>query len=104
MFKFNSFYGCHFCTAPGKAIGKTHAYYPFLQNGDIRDPPSVNIFVVFAQLLPVENLTKLVGVKGKNAPEALIDGLPLTAPIDYKHCILLGVFLDSLRLLQSAYR
>ena len=96
MFRFNGFYGCHLCTAPCKTIGKTHAQYPVLQNGDVRKPSVNNIFVEFAQLLPLENLVNVVGVKGKSALAALIDGLPLTAPIDYMHCILLGVFPDSL--------
>ena len=26
MMQFNGFFGCHFCTAEGRTIGKTHAY------------------------------------------------------------------------------
>ena len=38
MIQFNGYFGCHFCTAEGKTIGKTQAYYPFLQSGDVREP------------------------------------------------------------------
>ena len=51
MFKFNSFYGCHYCTAHGKTIGKTPAKNPVLQNGDVREPSDKNNFVEFVQLL-----------------------------------------------------
>ena len=45
MMHFNGFFGCHFCTAEGKTIGKTHAYYPFQQRGSIREPELNNQFV-----------------------------------------------------------
>ena len=100
-FKFNSFYGFHYGTATCKTIGKTRLLSVF-KSGDVREPSDNNIFVEFAQLLPVENLVNVVGVKGKSALAALIDGLPLTAPIDYMHCILLGVFPESIRLCYRA--
>ena len=92
MFKFNGFYGCHYCTAPGKTIGKTHAYYPFAQIGKIREPDINNVFVKYAELVPVDELINVAGVKGKSAFSSVINNLPLAAPIDYMHCVLLGVF------------
>ena len=48
MFKFNGFYGCHYCTAKGKTIEKTNSYYPFSQTGEVREPVLNNIFVEIA--------------------------------------------------------
>ena len=36
----------------------------------------------------------VAGVKGRSSFSLIIDNLPLTAPFDYMHCILLGVFRD----------
>ena len=102
MFKFNGFYGCHYCTAPGKTIGKTHAYYPFAQIGKIREPDINNVFVKYAELVPVDELINVAGVKGKSAFSSVIDNLPLAAPIDYMHCVLLGVFPEALKLCYRA--
>ena len=98
MFKFNGFYGCHVCTAPVKTIGKTNAYYPFKQSGEIREPVINNMYVECAEILGCDQLINAVGVKGKSAFTELIDGLPLTAPTDYMHCLLIGVFPDLLKL------
>ena len=102
MFKFNGFYGCHYCTAPGKTIGKTHAYYPFAQIGKIREPDINNVFVKYAELVPVDELINVAGVKGKSAFSSVINNLPLAAPIDYMHCVLLGVFPEALKLCYRA--
>ena len=98
MFKFNGFYGCHYCTAPGKTIGKTHAYYPFAQIRKIREPDINNVFVKYAELIPVDELINVAGVKGKVSFSSVINNLPLAAPIDYMHCVLLGVFPEALKL------
>ena len=39
-----------------------------------------------------------MGVKSRSAFASLVDGLPLTAPVDYMHCILQGVFPDVLKI------
>ena len=98
MFKFNGFYGCHYCTAAGKTIGQTHAYYPYQQEGTVRDSSVNDRFVQCAELLSANELFNVAGVKGKSAFVPLIDGLPLTAPIDYMHCVLQGVLPDVLKL------
>ena len=98
MMKFNGFYGCHYCTAKGVTIGKTHAYYPFEQQGAIREPSINNSYIQTAETLSVKKVTNVVGVKGRSPFSDLIDGLPLTAPIDYMHCVLIGVFPAVLKL------
>ena len=98
IFKFNGYYGCHYCTVPGKTIGKTHSYYPSDQCGDVREQSVNNNFIKLTEVFEADTLYNVVGVKGRSAFSSIIDGLPLTAPIDYMHCVLLGVFPDLLRL------
>ena len=102
MFKFNGYFGCHFCTAPGKTIGKTHAYYPYAQPGELRETEINDIYIDYAETLGLYELPNVVGVKGKSEFSVLIEGLPLTAPIDYMHCVLLGVFPDLLKMCYNA--
>ena len=102
MFKFNGYYGCHYCTAQGTTIGKTHSYYPFQQSGQVREPCVNDMFVKYAELLPVDKVVNVVGVKGKSAFADLINGLPITAPIDYMHCVLIGIFPEVLKLCHKA--
>ena len=98
MFKFNGYYGCNFCTAEGATIGRTHAYYPFEQSGQLREPVVNDVYVKCAEILGVDRLVNVVGIKGKSAFADLVEGLPLTAPVDYMHCVLLGVFPELLKL------
>ena len=107
MLKFNGFYGCHYCTAEGKTVGKTHAYYPYTQHGAIRESNLNSVFVEMAETMSVKQKTSgdhskkqninVVGVKGKSAFALILEGLPLSAPIDYMHCVLSGVFSDVLK-------
>ena len=98
MIKFNGYFGCHFCTAEGKTIGKTHAYYPFEQSGQIREKRINDAYVECAEIVGFEESVNVVGVKGSSAFSDIIEGLPLTAPVDYMHCVLIGVFPDLLKL------
>ena len=98
MFKFNDYYGCHFCTAEGATIGRTHAYYPYEQGGQLREPVVNDVYVECAEVLGVDRLVNVVGIKGRSAFADLVEGLPLTAPVDYMHCVLLCVFPDLLKL------
>ena len=112
MLKFNGFYGCHFCTAQGVTIGRTHAYYPYTQQGKIREPAVNDVFVEMAETMSVEQKLKkdhakklkvnVVGVRGKSAFSQIINGLPLSAPIDYMHCVLSGVFTELLKTCYSS--
>ena len=102
MYKFNGFYGCHFCTAPGKTIGRTHSYYPFTQTGKTREHGVNDMLVNYAELLPVDENINVAGVKGKSAFASMIDDLPLKAPVDYMHCVLLGVFPELIKLCNRA--
>ena len=97
MNKFNGYYGCQYCTAKGKTIGRTHAYYPFDQQGAIRESSVNDIYISTAETLRLKQVTNVVGVKGRSAFAGLVDGLPLTAPVDYMHCILQSVFPDVLK-------
>ena len=98
MFKFNGFFGCHYCTAEGQTLGRTHAYYPFSQQGQIREPVLNDNYVDHAEFIGTENLFNVVGVKGKSAFASIVRNLPLSAPIDYMHCVLLGVLPDTLKI------
>ena len=98
MMKFNGYHGCHFCTAEGVTIGKTHAYYRYHKSGQLRDASINNLYVYYAENLDAKKPLNVVGVKGQSAFADLADGLPLTAPIDYMHCVLLGVFQELLKL------
>ena len=98
MFKFNGFYGCHYCTTVGRTIGRTHAYYPYNQTGDIRESSLNNLYVHFAECLSKNEQVNVVGVKGRSAFACIVPDLPLSAPIDYMHCVLLGVFPENIKL------
>ena len=80
MFKFNGHYGCHFCTVPGRAIGRAHSYYPAEQQGRTREQTYKNVFVDYAESLPSTEVSNVVGVKGRSAFCSIIDDLPITAP------------------------
>ena len=101
IYKFNGFYGCNVCLVEGKTIGRTHAYYPFGQVGELREPEVHENHVLLADCLN-RNGINVACVKGKSAFSNIVHGLPLTAPIDYMHCILLGVFPDILRRLNKS--
>ena len=92
MFKFNGFYGCHFCETKVKTIEKTHAYYPFIETGRVRESHLTENYVNMAEAQNADELPNVVGVKGRSPFSEIIAGLPLTAPVDYMHCVLLGAF------------
>ena len=98
MLKFNGYYGCHYCTVKGETIGRTHAYYPYNQRGSIREPSLNDVYVNIAETLSLSKIPNVVGVKGRSCFSSIIDGLPLTAPVDYMHCVLIGVFPELLKL------
>ena len=98
MLKFNGFYGCHICTAKRKTIGRTHAYYPYSAHSVLREATYHRVYANLAETLSINSQPNVVGVKGNSAFSSLIEGLPMTAPIDYMHCVLLGVFPEVLKL------
>ena len=98
MFKFNGYFGCHYCTVMSKTIGRTHSSYPFNQTGQIKEPLINDVYVNLAQCSDSNTLYNVAGVKGRSPFSSLIEGLPLSAPIDYMHCVILGVFPELLRL------
>ena len=60
------------------------------------------MLVNYAELLPVDENINVAGVKGKSAFASMIDNLPLTTSVNYMHCVLLGVFLELLKLCNGA--
>ena len=97
MYQHNGYYGCNYCTAIGKTIGRSHCYYPKSQSFTIRTPEVNDKFVALAESLrKTGKVHNVCGVKGRSAFASLVDGLPLTAGIDYMHCILQGVYKDVL--------
>ena len=75
-----------------KNNGRTHAFYPFDQQGAIRESSVNDIYISMAETLRLKQVTNVVGVKGRSAFAGLFDGLPLTARVDYTQCILQGYF------------
>ena len=98
MYQFNGYYGCHYCTAQGKTIGRTHAYHPYAQENELREPLLNDFYVKLADTLSVHKTPNVVGVKGRSEFSLVIDGLPLTAPVNYMHCVLIGVFPELLKM------
>ena len=99
MFQHNGYFGCNYCTIEGVTINRTHSYYPFNQDFQVRDPSINENFISLAELLntSTNSITNVCGVKGRSAFDSLVERLPLSAGIDYMHCVLLGVFQDLLK-------
>ena len=95
--QFNGYFGCHFGTAEGITIGRAHAYCPHNQSGSIRETTLHCRYVEAAELRSATSSASCFVVKGQSAFSDVVSGLPLTAPIDYMHCILLGVFPELLK-------
>ena len=102
MFQFNGYYGCHYCFAEGTTIGRTHSYYPHNQQAEIREPETNDKYVEIAEYGRSGLFRNVAGIKGRSAFSSIINGLPLAAPIDYMHCVLLGVFPDFLKLIAKS--
>ena len=103
MMKLNGYYCCHFCTAEGVTIGNTHAYYPYHKSGQLRDASINNLYVYYAENIDAKKPLNVVRVKGRSAFADLKDGLPLTVPFDYMHCLLLGFFQELLKLCYKSF-
>ena len=103
MYQQNGYYGCQYCTHPGVTYGSTHPYYPlnirvndevYRVKRQIREPTFHENLVEKAEKFPQQGNQKvnMVGVKGRSAFSCVVPGLPLSAPVDYMHCVLLGVY------------
>ena len=103
MYQHNGYYGCQYCDHPGVSYGSTHCYYPLnlVVNNEvyrvkrkIREPSDHLHLVEKADnfLREGNKAVNMAGVKGKSPFSSLVKGLPLSAPVDYMHCVLLGVF------------
>ena len=87
MSQYNAFFGCTLCTIEAKRVGRIH-YYPNAVSS-MRNAKEHAKHVQEVQRFT--NSESLYGVKGRSALSGLISNLPLTAPIDYMHQVLLGV-------------
>ena len=89
MQQYNAYFGCSICLIESKAIGNGSRglYYPN-QRHKLRTKARHENYLDFIQR---EGLETFRGVKGPSAVSHIIDNLPLTAPIDYMHQVLLGI-------------
>ncbi len=97
MFHFNAVsYGCHLCKAEGFAIDGASGYYPSDQEFELRDKHFHQRVSALAERMNRDRTKteyhNISGYKGVSAFENIVDGLPLSAGVDYMHCILIGVF------------
>ena len=99
MIQHNGFFGCNYCTIEGVTINRTHSYYPFDQSFEIRKPEINDKYVALAEALNTSSNASInvCGVKGRSAFHGLVADLPLSAGIDYMHCVLLGCFQEILK-------
>ena len=100
MYQHNGWYGCNYCTAYGVTLDKKHCYYPYKQSFEIRSQEFHSKTVAIAEALNSESdrITNVSGGKGASAFDRIVDGLPLSAGIDYMHCVLIGVYQEILKL------
>ena len=99
MYKNNGFNGCNLCTALGTTIGRAHSYYPFEQTFQYRTKDVNEKFVRLADVLNEEKIVfNVVGVKRRSCFDFIVPNLPLSAGVDYMHCVLLGVYKSLLNL------
>ena len=89
MQQFNAYFGCTLCLIECKPIGdgKKGLYYPNQRN-KMRTAEQHQSYL---KLMQKEGLQTFRGIKGTCVLSDLIENLPLTAPIDYMHQVLLGV-------------
>ena len=100
MYQHNGFFGCCYCTAPGATIDRHHCYYPYSQDFRVRESVLHRQCATLAEKLKSNGQSSInvVGVKGRSAFSELVPGLPLSACIDYMHCVLIGVYQALLKL------
>ena len=89
MQQLNAYFGCSICLIVCKAIGDGNRglYYPN-QRHKLRTKSRHESYI---DLIQIEGLETFRGVKGPSAVSHIIDNIPLAAPIDYMHQVLLGV-------------
>ena len=100
MVQQNGFYGCNYCNIEDVTISRPHSYYRFNQSFEIRRPELNDRYVDIAEaLIASASPSNVCGVKGKSAFFGLVKNLPLSAGINYMHCVLLGCFKEILNFL-----
>ena len=99
VYQHNGHFGCCYCTARGATIDRHHCYYPYKQEFRVRESTFHEQCVQLAENLNEGGLSSnsVVGVKARSAFSDIIPGLPLSACIDYMHCVLIGVYQSLLK-------
>lgn len=97
MMQYNAYYGCQVCTIFGKHA-KAH-YFPLSEVGELRLPELHERHL--SQLESNKNSNPdnnhpVYGVKKKSVFSEIMPFLPLAAPIDYMHQVLLGAAKETL--------
>ena len=54
MYQYNGHYGYHYCNVEGQKTGKTHSFFPFNQQAEIRETSMSDQYTLFADCLAVE--------------------------------------------------
>ena len=87
--QFNAYFGCSHCLIKRKSIGEGNRglFYPNQRNM-MRTKEKHEEYL---NLIQNEGLSSFRGVRGPSAVADIVDNLPLSAPIDYMHEVLLGV-------------
>ena len=88
MNQFNAYYGCSLCLAKCESCQSGRKLYYPNRNWSMRTPE--NHFALLG-VLQERNFNSFRGVKGPAKIFEVVPELPLTAPIDYMHQVLLGV-------------
>lgn len=87
MKQHNGFFGCTLCLSKGERVGGVHYYKN--RTAAMRTSKQHNACLAFLNDNPLRRAR--CGVKGNSPLLKFIPNLPLTAPIDYMHQVLLGV-------------
>lgn len=98
MMQYNGLYGCHLCSMPGKTLEKNHVF-PATESFSMRtvDEYSQNVSAALVKLRcgfregRIAKSADCLGVKGPTILSEILPKLPLAAPIDYMHQVLIGV-------------
>ena len=100
MCQLNGFFGCCYCTAPGATIDRHYCYYPYSQYFKVHEFVFHTHSVTLSEKLKSEGQSSInvVDVKCRSAFSGLVLGLPLSASIDYMHCVSIGVYRALLKL------
>ena len=99
MQQFNAYYGCTLCNVEC-LLGDNNLYYPN-QRFPMRTPEEHKTYL---QFIANSKCSSYKGVKGPAKIFDIVPKLPLSAPIDYMHQILLGVARTVLFIIKDSFK